>query len=224
MGRRAGAKRAGRASGRARGFFLPAVAAHGLPELRGGGGGGGGGSGGGGGAFPIWRRRLTSLEDVARPRRGGSGERRKRRAGTRGSGLAVYEPPSAPRVSPGARPFLGVPSPPGPPPPSRDVSFLRPPSPVSPKEPGLEPESGKAPANPGSLGLARLNPALSGAVPLAPQTPPSSELASPGAAETRLGIRGPHESLEGLCSPLMGRGEGARSAHIPRPFRRSNSV
>ena len=156
--------------------------------------------------------------------RGGAGERRKRRAGTRGSGLAVYEPPSAPRVSPGARPFLGVPSPPGPPPPSRDVSFLRPPSPVSPKEPGLEPESGKAPANPGSLGLARLNPALSGAVPLAPQTPPSSELASPGAAETRLGIRGPHESLEGLCSPLMGQGEGARSAHIPRPFRRSNSV
>nr|XP_033708666.1 basic proline-rich protein-like [Tursiops truncatus] len=222
MGRRAGAKQAGRSSGRARGSFLPAVAAQGLPEFRGGGGRGGGS--GGGGAFPIWRRRLTSLEDVARPRRGGPGERRKRRAGTRGPGLDVNDPLSAPRVSPGARPFLGVPSPPGPPPPSRDVSFLRSPSPVSPKEPGLEPESGKAPANPDTLGLARVNPAPSGAVPLAPQTPPSSELASPGAAETRLGIRGPHESLEGLCSPLMGRGEGARSAHIPRPFRRSNCV
>ncbi|XP_060001994.1 uncharacterized protein LOC132517998 [Lagenorhynchus albirostris] len=131
-------------------------------------------------------------------------------------------PPGLPRRSPFS--WGSFAARPAPPPPSRDVSFLRSPSPVSPKEPGLEPESGKAPANPDRRGLARVNPAPSEAVPLAPQTPPSSELASPGAAETRLGIRGPHESLEGLCSPLMGRGEGARSAHIPRPFRRSNCV
>lgn len=79
------------------------------PELR---------NGGGGGAFPIWRPRLTSPEDVAESaRENWAGRRRKRRAGTRRPDPAGGDPlalPPTPFLALGACLFLVVPAPPDP--------------------------------------------------------------------------------------------------------------
>nr|XP_014995267.2 uncharacterized protein LOC106998690 [Macaca mulatta] len=65
------------------------------PELR---------NGGGGGAFPIWRPRLTSPEDVAESaRKNWAGRRRKRRAGTRRPDPAGGDPLALPPT-----PFLAL--------------------------------------------------------------------------------------------------------------------
>lgn len=230
MGRRVGAKRAGRASARRKkGSSLLRTRAPRQLELLsregGGGGGGGGGGDGGGSAFPIWRRWLTSPEDVAQPARGGAGRggtggRRKRRAGTwrrgRRWGSAHYDPFLGPGVSAGASRQAR-----GPPPVDRDVSSLRPPPPSPLEKSGLQPETGEAPHEWGSRGLGEGGPRSASRHAL---TFPDTTILGVGRGRGerrgggregsghRLGVWG---TQEGFCSPLMERGENSLSAHAP---------
>lgn len=105
---------------------------------------GGCGTAGAGGAR---RAPEAAGEDLAAPGRGGSGS------------LWTSTSSPVPGSSPALALSLAVRSALGPRPPSRDVSALRPPSPVRVEEPGLEPEIGQAPANRGHpRGLASVNP------------------------------------------------------------------
>lgn len=201
MGRRVGAKRAGRAPARRKkGSSLLRPRARRQPELLGreGGGGGGGGGGDGGCAFPIWRRWLTSPEDVAQPARGGAGPEG---AGSPGRGPGGGGEGGDPLTVTPSR-ALGYPRAlaldlaslgrraRGPPPVAHDVSSLRPPPPWPLEKEGLQPETGEAPHEWGSRGLARVDPAQPQAMPLPPPTPPCSELAA-GGGKGRAGRQGP---------------------------------
>lgn len=209
MRRRVGAKREGRASaGRKRGSFPEAARAQG-------GGGGGGGGGGSGGGLPIWRRPLTSPEDVAQLARGGNGERRKRRkrrAGPHARGPSANDSLPGPGVSAGARALLAsLRRPACRPPPA--MCLHRPPPSSRREEPELEPETGKAPIRVAGSGAPRRWAPLGLQLRPSRPTPPSEALASGGMAQTRPGIRGPHGTEEGRCRSPIGRGEGALSPH-----------
>ncbi|XP_027792042.2 uncharacterized protein [Marmota flaviventris] len=140
MRRQVGVKRVGPASaGRETSAFLPAAAPT-QPKLP---------SGGGGRGLPIWRRWLTSPEDVAEPARGVS-----RGAG---SGWIGRDSWSSPPTAPGLRgsTSLSVPTYPGVRSHTRDVPRLSA-SPLRPSLLGLEPEAPKTPYGcgpiPGALG------------------------------------------------------------------------
>lgn len=205
MRRRVGAKREGRASaGRKRGSFLPAAVAPEAARVQGGGGGGGGGG------LPIWRRPLTSPEDVAQLARGGNGERRKRRVGARRRDPTHGDPPlMTPSPALGSpltlalswRPFAARPAVPLP----RCVSTVRLPLRAS--------RNAKAPLRVAGSGAPRRWAPLGLQLRPSRPTPPSEALASGGMAETRPGIRGPHGTEEGRCRSPIGRGEGALSPH-----------
>lgn len=188
MGRRAGAKRAGRVlAGRKRGAFLPTGAAREAartPRRR------------------QRRRRFPNMAALADVTGGcgtaGAGQARRAPEAVGGDRrtTTVCRPSGVRRIAPFPWcSFATRPADPLPPP----VSPFLPP-----RNPGWSHESGKP--WPSERGLQSTP-----AVPLAPQTPPSSQLAFAGVAGPRLGVWGPHETQKGLCSLLLERGADGRA-------------